>query len=59
MYKIKVKKDYEFRGIKYKKGETYEVVRKVRNVLFHADALSTTTEKKSKKKETSKDLDIS
>ena len=58
MYKVKIKKDIECRGIEYKKGETYEVPRTVRNFLNFHDAIDT-TKKKSKKKETPSDLDIS
>ena len=58
MYKVKIKKDIECRGIEYKEGESYEVVRVVFNFLRHNNAIDT-TKKKSKKKETSKDLDIS
>jgi len=58
MYKIKVKKDIECRGVEYKEGESYEVGRVVRNFLLANDAVDIKT-KKSKKKETSKDLDIS
>ena len=58
MYKVKIKKDIECRGVKYKEGESYEVVRVVFNYLRHNNAIDT-TKKKSKKKETSKDLDIS
>ena len=53
MYKVKIKKDIECRGIEYKKGESYEVGRVVRNFLKFNDAIDT-TKKKSKKK----DLDI-
>ena len=58
MYKVKIKKDIECRGIEYQKGETYEVPRTVRNFLNHNDAIDT-TKKKSKKKENPSDLDIS
>ena len=58
MYKVKIKKDIECRGVEYKEGESYEVGRVVRNFLQHNDAIDT-TKKKSKKKETSEDLDIS
>lgn len=58
MYKVKIKKDIECRGIEYKKGETYEVPRTVRNFLKHNEAIDT-TKKKSKKKDTPSDLDIS
>ena len=58
MYKIKIKKDIECRGVEYKEGESYEVGRVVRNFLKYNDAIDT-TKKKSKKKETSEDLDIS
>ena len=57
-YKVKIKKDIECRGVEYKEGESYKVVRAVFNFLQHNDAIDT-TKKKSKKKETSKDLDIS
>ena len=29
MYKVKIKKDIECRGVEYKEGESYEVVRTV------------------------------
>ena len=58
MYKVKIKKDIECRGVEYKEGESYEVGREVRNFLLANDAVDIKT-KKSKKKETSKDLDIS
>ena len=58
MYKVKIKKDIECRGVEYKEGESYEVVRAVFNFLKFNDAIDT-TKKKSKKKETSEDLDIS
>ena len=58
MYKVKIKKDIECRGIEYVKGETYEVPRTVRNFLNFHDAIDT-TKKKSKKKVTPSDLDIS
>jgi hypothetical protein len=58
MYKVKIKKDIECRGVEYKEGESYEVGRVVRNFLNFNDAIDT-TKKKSKKKETSEDLDIS
>ena len=58
MYQVKIKKDIECRGIEYKEGESYEVGRVVRNYLQANNAIDT-TKKKSKKKETSKDLDIS
>ena len=58
MYKIKIKKDIECRGVEYKEGESYEVGRVVRNFLLANDAVDIKT-KKSKKKETSKDLNIS
>ena len=58
MYKVKIKKDIECRGVEYKEGESYEVGRVVRNFLKFYDAIDT-TKKKSKKKETSEDLDIS
>tara|TARA_R110001606_G_C15222530_1_gene634204 strand:- start:444 stop:608 length:165 start_codon:yes stop_codon:yes gene_type:complete len=54
MYKIKIKKDIECRGIEYKKDESYEVVKAVFNYLKHNNAIDL-TKKKSKKK----DLDIS
>jgi hypothetical protein len=57
-YKVKIKKDIECRGVEYKEGESYKVVRAVFNFLQHNDAIDT-TKKKSKKKETSEDLDIS
>ena len=58
MYNVKIKKDIECRGVEYKEGESYEVGRVVRNFLKFNDAIDT-TKKKSKKKETSEDLDIS
>ena len=58
MYKVKIKKDIECRGVEYKEGESYEVVRAVFNFLKFNDAIDTTN-KKSNKKETSEDLDIS
>ena len=58
MYKVYIKKDIECRGVEYKEGESYEVGRVVRNFLKFNDAIDT-TKKKSKKKETSDDLDIS
>ncbi len=58
MYKVYIKKDIECRGVEYKEGESYEVGRVVRNFLKFNDAIDT-TKKKSKKKETSEDLDIS
>lgn len=57
-YKVKIKKDIECREVEYKEGESYEVVRAVFNFLKFNDAIDT-TKKKSKKKETSEDLDIS
>ena len=54
MYKVKIKKNIECRGIEYKEGESYKVVRVVKNYLQSNDAIDT-TKKKSKKK----DLDIS
>jgi hypothetical protein len=57
-YKVKIKKNIECRGVEYKEGESYKVVRAVFNFLQHNDAIDT-TKKKSKKKETSEDLDIS
>ena len=57
-YKVKINKDIECRGVEYKEGEFYKVVRAVFNFLQHNDAIDT-TKKKSKKKETSEDLDIS
>jgi len=58
MYKVKIKKDIECRGVEYKEGESYEVGRVVRNFLLANDAVDIKT-KKSKKKKTSEDLDIS
>ena len=58
MYKVKIKKNIECRGVEYKEGESYEVGRVVRNFLLANDAVDIKT-KKSKKKETSKDLNIS
>ncbi len=57
-YKVKIKKNIECRGVEYKEGESYEVVRAVFNFLKFNDAIDT-TKKKSNKKETSEDLDIS
>ncbi len=57
MYKIKLKKDIEFRGVEYIKGETYEVGRKERNHFANEDAIAKPTKKKSKEVETPKDLD--
>ncbi len=57
-YKVKIKKNIECRGVEYKEGESYKVVRAVFNFLKFNDAIDT-TKKKSKKKETSEDLDIS
>jgi len=57
-YKVKIKKDIECRGVEYVEGESYKVVRAVFNFLQYNDAIDT-TKKKSKKKETSEDLDIS
>tara|TARA_Y100000114_G_C11739014_1_gene317875 strand:+ start:226 stop:408 length:183 start_codon:yes stop_codon:yes gene_type:complete len=57
-YKVKIKKDIECRGVEYKEGESYKVVRAVFNFLKFNDAIDT-TKKKSKKKKTSEDLDIS
>jgi|TARA_R110001592_G_scaffold79084_2_gene236886 hypothetical protein len=58
MYKIKLKKDIEFRGVEYIKGETYNVGRKERNFFFQNEAIAKPTKKKSKTEgETSKDLD--
>ena len=59
MYKVKIKKDIECRGIEYKKGESYEVSRVVRNFLLSNNAIDTTKKKSKKKKESSEDLDIS
>ena len=58
MYKVKIKKNIECREVQYQEGESYEVVRAVFNFLQHNDAIDT-TKKKSKKKKTSEDLDIS
>ena len=58
MYKVKIKKDIECRGIEYKEGESYEVPRTVRNFLKFNDAIDT-TKKKSKKKDSPSDLEIS
>ena len=55
MYKIKLKKDYSFRGVDYKKGEFYEVSIKVFRVLKSEGVLD--TKKKSKKEDTLEDLD--
>tara|TARA_Y100001972_G_C7560197_1_gene281382 strand:- start:526 stop:690 length:165 start_codon:yes stop_codon:yes gene_type:complete len=54
MYKVKIKKDIECRGVNYEKGESYEVARTVFNFLRHNNAIDTT-----KKKSKNKDLDIS
>ena len=54
MYKIKLKKDYSFRGVDYKKGESYEVSIKVFRVLKSEGVLD--TKKKSKKEDTLEDL---
>jgi hypothetical protein len=59
MYKVKIKKDIECRGLEYKEGESYEVVRAVFNFLRHNNAIDTTKKKSKKKKESSEDLDIS
>ena len=56
--KVKIKKNIECRGVEYKEGESDEVVRAVFNFLKFNDAIDT-TKKKSNKKETSEDLDIS
>ena len=58
MYKVKIKKDIECRGVEYKEGKSYEIGRVVRNYLQANNAIDT-TKKKSKKKETYKDLEIS
>ena len=58
MYKVKIKKNIECREVQYEEGETYKVVRAVFNFLKHNDAIDT-TKKKSKKKDTSEDLDLS
>ncbi len=58
MYKVKIKKNIECRGVEYVEGESYKVVRAVFNFLQHNDAIDR-TKKKSKKKESSEDLDIS
>ena len=55
MYKIKLKKDYSFRGVDYKKGESYEVSIKVFRVLKSEGVLD--TKKKSKKEDGLEDLD--
>ena len=59
MYKVKIKKDIECRGVEYKEGESYKVVRTVFNFLRHNNAIDTTKKKSKKKKESSEDLDIS
>lgn len=59
MYKVKIKKDIECRGIQYKEGESYEVGRVVRSYLKANDAIDTTKKKSKKKEESSDDLDIS
>lgn len=59
MYKVKIKKNIECRGVEYKEGESYEVVRTVFNFLRHNNAIDTTKKKSKKKKESSEDLDIS
>ena len=58
MFKVKIKKDIECRGVEYIKGETYEVPRTVRNFLNFNNAIDT-TKKKSKKKDSPSDLEIS
>ena len=59
MYKVKIKKDIECRGVEYKEGESYEVVRTVFNFLRYNNAIDTTKKKSKKKKESSENLDIS
>jgi hypothetical protein len=59
MYKVKIKKDIECRGVEYKEGESYKVVRAVFNFLKFNDAIDTTKKKSNKKKDSSEDLDIS
>ncbi len=59
MYKVKIKKDIECRGVEYKEGESYKVGRVVRNFLKFNDAIDTTKKKSKKKEESSEDLDIS
>jgi len=59
MYKVKIKKNIECRGVEYKEGESYKVVRAVFNFLRHNNAIDTTKKKSKKKKESSEDLDIS
>tara|TARA_R100001224_G_scaffold22468_1_gene11535 strand:+ start:20 stop:199 length:180 start_codon:yes stop_codon:yes gene_type:complete len=59
MYKVKIKKDIECRGVEYKEGESYKVGRVVRNFLKFNDAIDTTKKKSNKKKDSSEDLDIS
>jgi hypothetical protein len=56
MYKVKIKKNIECRGIEYNEGKSYEVPRGVYNYLKYNNALE--TNKKSKKKKTS-EIDIS
>jgi hypothetical protein len=55
MYKVKISKDIEFRGFEYKKDETYNVSRKIKEFFRKNDVISKPTKKKSKKE----DLDIS
>ena len=59
MYKVKIKKDIECRGVEYKEGESYEVGRVVRNFLKFNDAIDTTKKKSKQNEESSEDLDIS
>ena len=59
MYKVNIKKSIECRGVEYKEGESYKVVRAVFNFLRHNNAIDTTKKKSKKKKESSEDLDIS
>lgn len=58
-YKVKIKKNIECRGVEYKEGESYKVVRAVFNFLKFNDAIDTTKKKSKKKEESSEDLDIS
>ena len=55
MYKVKIKKDIECRGVEYKEGESYEVSIKVFRVLKSEGVLD--NKKKSKKEDALEDLD--
>ena len=52
--KVKIKKDCEFRGVEYKKGETYTVEGKAYRVLKIWDAIAKPTNE-SKEKEVQKE----